>query len=117
MKFTIKRSKWYRGHKFDSLLMRGDGSQCCVGQMCSQLGVRDADLLGRAISSDLPDLPDMGLATKEALSPLLDRFGRDLPWVVSAYVVNDDAEIGDDEREPKLAAIAAAAGHELVFID
>lgn len=40
MKFTINRNYWYRGRgSTDSMLLNSEGSMCCLGQICRQLGI------------------------------------------------------------------------------
>jgi hypothetical protein len=58
MKFTIKRSKWLRGNGGSiSGLLTAKGNQCCMGQVCSQLGIPDNALISRAYIHDIFDGP------------------------------------------------------------
>jgi hypothetical protein len=116
MTFTIKRSKWLRGAGAGELLREDDHLQCCVGQMCSQLGVPDNVIEGECV---LEFLSNRVLAD-ERLSVLITDRGCDIrerKWVETAYGINDETLIADDERERQLADLAAANGHELVFTD
>ncbi len=111
MKFIIDRKKWYRGKgSTESSLLRPDGLQCCVGQMCSQLGCNDGTLL---------DIPAMHMLK---LNPIIfDTLGYDINnmsnWIDRAYGINDSMDISDTEREQKLTVLAQENGHELEFIN
>jgi hypothetical protein len=129
MKFIIDRKKWYRGHYQGSKLLRKDGLQCCVGQMCSQLGVP------KVLMKDVGDVRDLIWATdndrqqkiRDALSNVLIQpqckstyFPYDwapAPWLRDAYGYNDDAGLTDEEREQHLIRLCEKNGHELQFIN
>lgn len=124
MKFTIKRSKWLRGEGVSKsrLLRKGDGKQCCIGQICLQLGVPD-----KAIT-DITDVNNILIEhspkLEKVLTPLLllsdkqEGYRHAAGWVGSAYCINDAQDVPDDAtREKHLAELAAANGHELVFVD
>jgi hypothetical protein len=131
MKFTIKRSKWYRGKGTrDSRLLLGNGKQCCFGQICSQLGVPDIQLLNRPVVRSLPvfeKLVNQDISLTEAkqghkwVSPVYDTIMQsdryEHGWVAEGYAVNDEPYIDENRREERLTTLLANAGHELVFED
>jgi hypothetical protein len=125
MNFTIKRSKWLRGQSETwSALLRIDGMQCCVGQMCSQLGISDDELLGESIIESLVESPDDIEREEKRLNPLVRiRDDDDGPrvveqdWINECYSINDMLSISDAEREQLLIAQAASDGHTLTFVD
>jgi hypothetical protein len=111
MKFVIKRSKWYRGRgPHESALLREDGTQCCVGQMCSQIGLADSAILNRKTVSQLIN-PQQREYYDQTLK-VLDRFS-----FSEAYDINDRTYLTDHERERELKNLVEAAGHEIVFED
>jgi hypothetical protein len=120
MKFTIDRTKWYRGNSVGSKLLRAeDCKQCCVGQMCSQLGVNDLDLLGITSVWRLLERNELGLlpiTAKENMKPLLSD-GVEARWVEEAYSINDRDDLCDTEREHLLIELLRRNGHELEFVN
>jgi hypothetical protein len=117
MEFVIDRSKWFRGQGPNgSSLLRKDHTQCCVGQMCSQLGLPNTILLGESTVNGLfcDELVDGDL--REKLSPLAD-IDAEKDWVEVAYTINDSRDIDDTEREKQLQELVAPHGHTLRFVD
>lgn len=114
MKFTVKRSEWYRGQgSLESKLLRKDGKRCCIGFVGQQCGVADSSML---------DISSVALLSEEARN----LFPKWLANAVSdgpigdAYETNDDNEheLWDDEvRETRLATIFKANGDEIEFVD
>lgn len=112
MRFTITRSKWLRGRgNENSVLLREDGKQCCIGQVASQCGAPDSLLL------DEPDVEHIFCNDESAVPPALLAGDHVLDWFSEAYRINDERAEDDAERESKLSALAAANGHEFVFVD
>jgi hypothetical protein len=118
MRFTITRSKWLRGEGgvASALLRHRDGKQCCVGQMCSQLGIPDDEI--RNEKAVAPVIYSVG---PERIAPLVVRgvSGNwcQARWLDDAYSINDARDISDDARECSLRELLAPHGHELVFVD
>ena len=113
MKWIIKRSKWLRGvDSLQSRLLRDDGLMCCIGQVCSQLGVPDEKLFNITCARDIFTTGQSPLT-----HPTGDGTNTDKAWVRLAYEVNDDVSIIDSVRERKLEALAAENGHSFEFVD
>jgi hypothetical protein len=120
MKFTIERSKWLRGEGgAKSGLLRGsDGKMCCIGQVCSQLGVKNESLENLKSVEQVIGRHVKGEGFASASEVLCEKDGRtEMDWLHAAYVANDDPGISDDEREKALISIAKFVGHEFVFVD
>lgn len=128
MLFTIKRSKWFRGQGSNgSALYLPSRKQCCVGQMCSQLGVpprflRNTSTVGGVVEESWLRSSAQAAALAVKLKIFLWNFLSannvgERAWLVTAYVLNDSAEIEDDVREKKLAALFRKHHHKLVFVD
>src|SRR4051812_36939743 len=46
--FTIHRSQWYRGNRYESKLKRReDGKMCCLGCIATEAGVSENFILGK----------------------------------------------------------------------
>lgn len=137
MRFTVQRNKWRSGGgistaalagsgRGETLLLNQHGYRCCLGFVCSQLGVADTDLKfvagpvalaerGRFDSKNLPD--DL---RQQVIEQLRYRQGLQTRSMTSdltraAVAINDNGDISRDERERKLTDLFATYGHELVF--
>lgn len=102
-KVVVDRAKWGRGGT-GGMLLTSSGKFCCLGFACQQiLGADEAELLHRSMP--------YALQTPKMLKnhPLLG------VWAGWAASVNDDACLGDDQRERKLIAMFDKAGIDLTF--
>lgn len=119
MKFTLTKSKWLRGNGNDSVLLDCNGQQCCVGQLLSQCGLDDTDLLdvgtGEYLSTDVPGDVNWLLVTND--DPDGSWGLSDSPDASLLYGINDDAETTDDEKIEKLRPILAKHGIELEVVE
>jgi hypothetical protein len=108
MRFTVKRSGWYRGHGAQgSRLLRHDGQRCCLGFVGQQCGLPDAELIERETlfaaayqSQYAESLINAGVWERRGMS----NYTRDRDFVSQAYGVNDDPETSDAERESRRRA-------------
>lgn len=124
MIFTIDRSKWRCGgddrHKVGRgkiSLLNASGFMCCLGQTCSQLGVKKKDLLNLAEPSEL-QTDYSGLS--DIFFNLVDEgwnrfFLKNTNLSHDAIDINDDDEIGQTERERKLKELFKSHGHQIKF--
>jgi hypothetical protein len=114
MKLIIDRNTWLRGvGAANSYLLRPeDGKKCCIGILCSALGVSDNEMFNmrgsqRLINSEL--LPAW-------LNPP-DTYGYVVGDLFDAYNTNDDIELTEDEREQHVAEIFARHDIEVEFVN
>jgi len=112
MKLVIDRIKWLRGEgSFESKLLRSrDKKMCCIGILCSALGVRDEIMKDQAGSQRLgiTTLPDWLL---ENPSPITD------PDLFEAYRANDDPIMDEKSREQFITGIFAKHDIQVEFIN
>lgn len=116
MKFIIDVSKWYRGHELGSLLLREDGQMCCVGQMCRQLGVDPAYILGQGsihtvYKDDLKPLPE------DVQDRLKAAYLTNYDYGIDLYSCNDDEALTEQARREQLAELLKISGHEVEFVE
>jgi hypothetical protein len=110
MKFIVERKTWYRGNgSSSSMLLRDDGTRCCIGFVGKQCGIADGILLHRGAAHQV-DAPirkwPVWFKVGEAASPLSE-----------AYTINDDPSLSEPVREEKLISLFAENGDEIVFVD
>ncbi len=109
MKFVITESTWFRGHGPEqSRLLRQDGTMCCIGQICKQLGVPDSAILDSKTVVAIPSAED------EKTSEFIDAIT--LHGLNQAYCINDNANIDDVERKRQLVEHFERAGVGLDFV-
>lgn len=120
-KFTVSRSKWYRGKdgRYSKLLLDDffnsshSEMRCCIGFVAQQVGVAD----GKCNVAIIRDMDD------EAISLFPDWMqNKDLTedgrnTIHEAYRVNDSVLMSDDVREARLKEIFLANGDEIEFIN
>ena len=120
-KFIIDRSKWRCGGNTgnpgargqgSTLLLNSEGYMCCLGQVCTQLGVPDQNLLDLMtpihIEDDFISLPQaVGLTDggEDENSDFADEVMK----------VNDDGSLDDSTREQQLIDMFAEQGYTLEF--
>lgn len=120
--FTIKRSKWLRGEKDDSALLRErDRKQCCLGIYLEACGAPLELMNGVPTPSDLADCDvpewlvreesdfdwDAEPVTRTVDSDLTDRL----------VAVNDSPDLADPDREAAIAARFQEVGITVRFED
>lgn len=127
MKFIIDRSKWRCGGDSEpnqrglgkTQLLNAQGFQCCLGQICEQLGISPNQILDIAEPLDLDFSADASLEAKiEPLAFYLgDGSGAENTFLaIHAININDDPNIVPAEREKMLALAFAEQGHEIEFV-
>lgn len=112
MNFTVIRSKWYRGKGADdSMLLRNDGTSCCLGFYGTACGIEEDDMIniGYPANADIESWPKWIQPASMAKNHSKD--------CELAMEINDDASITDAEREAKLTELFAKHGDVVTFID
>lgn len=96
--FVVDRTKWKNSHTFlgrgAALLDGRNGSMCCLGFVCEQLGVKRNDLEDKTTPYRLKkdwDIPY--LLTKE---------GMETPLTFHAITINDEPHIPPKVKEKRL---------------
>ncbi len=127
MVIKIPRSQWYRGKGgyasrllIDSPDKDKDGKRCCLGHVCSQLGVPDEDLKNVALIRDIVYNPKTSKNVLEKVTLLLDEGGRENSYVCDMYRENDDDDTSDETREQELKRLFSLSndkGHTIEFVD
>lgn len=107
--FTISRTEWLRGEGGnDSCLLRDDDQKrCCVGIYAKALGVHDDDVR----EGDWPESPDCSWQVSHTEAEWL------LDLTDTLMQANDDETADESGREQRVAAIFAAQGITVTFID
>lgn len=116
--FVITRSVWLRGEgSCDSYLLRGDGKQCCLGQLASRVYGIDDDAISYVGSLDeLEHVPEGLNWSVNRLAK--DEGGNEASEAANTLMeINDKADLPDDQREPKLVAKFAELGYAVTFED
>lgn len=123
MKFIIERSTWrcggfglkgvtQHGNQYTKLLDK-EGFRCCLGSVCSQLGVPDEMLLDIAYPRQVQ---------LDSYKHVLSILREELPSHANNSILAQEAiDINDSYlsfsvREEKLIALFAEYGHELEFV-
>lgn len=122
-KFTIQRSKWFRGQAKLASYLRVDhagptnGHMCCLGFYSVACGLDSTQITGvavtRHISSPTPTEMEW-LRGRASIDPLHAR--RDFVEDRIA-AVNDSVDIPESEREQQITEWFAKQGIEVVFED
>lgn len=117
--FVIDRSKWRCGGDGENrrgqgvtLLLNDEGEQCCLGQICSQCGIKDGVLFGVARPSHMarPE-PVVGILV---LGDFFDLTETD--FSKSATMINDNELLTDTQRERQLERLAEEFGLRIEFV-
>lgn len=122
MKFTIYRGSWVRGgskniFKFgESALLNNYNRQCCLGQICSQVGIPSEDLKELGWPSSTPvrfhdTLRSIGLMTPKEIFD----GDNDTGAVNMCVDYNDTFSISDKVREGYIKEQLEPLGHKIVF--
>lgn len=112
MKFTIQRSRWYRGDGgMDSKLVRGDGTMCCLGFLGEACG------LPTEVMRDL-STPDAMSKEYRVLWPsgILDTHGIDTLTTHKLVTANDARGMPDGVREEELTALFKTIHIDVEFV-
>lgn len=129
MKFTIKRSEWYRGLGGEhSRLLTPSGRKCCLGFRAEAVGYTAVSMFNVGLPSILVATGESpadlwrGIVTKvDADNPAEDILAIPLPaYYITALgrtlvSINDDKTMDDIEREARLTKIFASVGDEVTF--
>lgn len=123
----INRSRHLRGDCFVSMMRNSKGSQCCLGFVARQLGVKVSELEGRATPQDvINDLSgsraqeirdlfcDVGLLSLSRPSPY-NSTGRPTATCETLMKVNDSDELSPSDRERKLESLGLRIGIKFEF--
>jgi len=111
MKLVIDRATWLRGEGSgpSKLLRKRDKKKCCIGFLCSALGVPDESMEGVGGSQRLfCDLPSW---LTEMPTPTHD------PDLFEAYHTNDDPTMDEETREQNITKIFAMHDIQVEFIN
>ncbi len=115
-RYTIDRSKWVCGTKEQLLghtrMLNNIGRMCCLGQICKQMGYKDADLY----SHELPSLVyEMSKKENYKIRVFLDDQNIDNIFSYNMAKINDEIHITQAEREKQLKRLAREQGILLTF--
>ncbi len=102
---TIRRKNWLRGGK-GSMLLNKNGSKCCLGFVCTAMGVKANVMKGRLGPGEL----------KMYIPGLTTRSHNNTESCDLAMAINDDAYYPSIDREVKLKKIAKNMGYKFTFI-
>lgn len=108
MDLIIVRSRWLRGDKNNSFLLRSsDKKMCCMGFLAKELGASDEEILNKQLLSHCTEHPtfwdwERGIGYQ----PLSDVYG-----------TNDAPDLQDTEREAILTEKFRAFGINITFVD
>lgn len=135
-KLNIPRKNWLRG-TFSCLLefdhFRAARKQCCVGLMCTQLGIPDAYLTARTglLKTEYVD-NDVRPLVQERAPEVIAGFERQYSGLTvegimlyrkndtienSLYIINDKSAISDSVRESELTMLFGLIGIAVNFFD
>lgn len=111
MKFTIERSKWFRGQGVDpSFLLTEDGKKCCLGFFSLACGLKKKHIRGikspHHIPVKVPEQMRFLIAGKDASDAS-----------VALMSVNDSTVTFEKKREKQLTKLFAKEGIEVEFVD
>lgn len=107
-RFTVKRSKWYRGMGGPSSKLRipDSGMMCCLGFLAKELGFQENMITGKASPECLNHLYLEG-KTDDFVN---ENWGR-------IMLMNDRTDCGQDWREEMIAKFFLSKGYEVEFVD
>lgn len=106
-KFTVRRSKWYRGDS-GALLLTNNGQMCCLGFAVNQIcRVTKKDLLNEARPSNVLFRD----------TPFTHSEGQDRLFIEKVIDINDCEDISDSVREKRLTKIFKENGIKVTFKD
>ena len=125
MKFTVDRSKWVNasfGNRGHTLLLNREGYSCCLGFVCSQLGIKDEEMQGYGSPNHVCHDRSTQTTNFDLLSKLKSLTQYHYGYVSNtslaerAIRINDNANISREHREKDLIDLFAEYGHELKFV-
>lgn len=124
MKFTVERSRWFRGGGGpNSFLLRADGQMCCLGFRALASGLKPEDIRGIRMPSGTfvrwSCAPTPTPTPPPEWGKFVDLYDRiyDTDVCVNISNVNDDRRLSPDRREAKLKELFASVGDEVEFVD
>lgn len=107
-KFTIDRSKWYRGKgDCNSKLLRKDGSMCCVGFYAKACGLSDEDIIDKPTINDVYVIEEHEENRIEVSDPVINII----------YNTNDNVNISEADREKGIYEQFIEMGVQVDFVD
>lgn len=116
MKFTVDRKTWIRGESSwddakatnESMLLNQKlGKMCCLGFLAKACGSNDSDIRNIGIPEAAPCV---------VWPPWVLFMGYNSLATEHLIKLNDDVDIGDDERERRIKEEFAAHGDEVEFV-
>jgi len=109
VKFRVNRKTWYRGESLDSVLLRHDGTKCCLGFLALKLGYRREQIEGVSEPVEL-------VYTYSNRWPrgLVDK-GRHTQICTGIIQTNDSESLTERERERELTRLFKLAGVAVEF--
>lgn len=111
-KFIINRSVWKCANHGNgaTALLNEYGFMCCLGQVSSQLGVTDGELLHRATPAMCDHTDKINILVHHDCQEYNSQLA------VDAIALNDDATIDRKTREAKLQKLFKKNGYDLEFV-
>jgi len=119
MKLVIDRSKWARGQRPDSyLLRRRDSKMCCLGFFGLACGLTEAALVGMQEPREVAKFGKWPrwLVEEDNADPY-EAIWCDSDAAGRLIEANDEPDISEADREQCIAAIFAENGVEVEFVD
>lgn len=117
MKFTVKRSEWYRGHTASSSYLRRvyDGQMCCLGFRALAVGTHIDDITGIRLPNGIRS--EISLEQWKGLVVETDGIQEATPQCNTISVENDIFDRTPEDREARLTKLFAEIGDEIIFED
>jgi hypothetical protein len=121
IKVKINRKKWLRGGKngegnaITSKLRNCNGEKCCLGFVCTTLGIKSTRLTGIFEPQDLRSRKIIPGLTKKGFFGGEDDYINTRPCRTAINI--NDGDMPDEKREIKLKKIANKMGYNFEFIN
>lgn len=126
-KFTVERSRWFRGKGSTASALMVDGDRmCCLGFLAMRCGLKAHEITGEGDLGTLgEDLPGRMRELSQQLPSLISisRSDDDENLLVKTtnthdliVTVNDDQNIDDETRERELTRLFSTAGITVEFV-
>ncbi len=115
MDFVVDRKTWHRGESGSRLYVSETKKQCCIGQVCSQLGVKTHLLKDVGSVQGVMELHG-GEDSLEKMNGILVKKGKEsFGWLWECYAINDSLGISEEDRESKITEAFKLNGHTITF--
>jgi hypothetical protein len=100
----VKKSKWYRGKSYDSMLLLQNGNMCCIGFLARACKIKPVNIRGILTLDKVKGIEKNKLAS------------RFINCINDAYCINDSAELTDYSRIIQLRKIGERVGIKFIFV-